>query len=101
MALVQMNQQKPYEGYEYSYKETLTSSGSGDAIRIPGGEISSVAYDLEGDGTVEVTNYTEEDIDGNSAVWRTVNQDDLINPSITAIRHTNVSGTTVFIVRCQ
>ena len=86
---------------QYKGKETLSSSGAGVAFMIPGGDIKSIAYDLEGTGEVQVTNYDEADIVADVAEWRTVMTGELINPSISAIRQFNTSGTTVFVVRAQ
>lgn len=88
---------------QYKYSETLDSPGPGKAILIPGGDISSVSYQLEPDagGSIQVTNYDEDAIIADSAVWITITSGDQINPSISAIRQNNTSGTTVFTVRAQ
>ena len=86
---------------QYYYKQTLIAAGNGEAIRIPGGDIRSVAYQFDGTGSVQVTGYPIADILADTAVWVTVLEGDAINPSITAIRQVNTSGTTVLNVRAQ
>ena len=82
-------------------KETLTEAGYGEAIYLPGGDLSYVAHQLTGDGYVQVTVYPKADIEADTAEWIDVGDDELINPSDTAIRQVNSSGTTVLCVRCQ
>lgn len=86
---------------QYYYKQTLVTAGPSEAIRIPGGDISNIAYQLEGSGAVQVTCYPIEDIIADTAIWVTVESGNVINPAITAIRQNNTSGTTVLNVRCQ
>lgn len=85
----------------YYYKQTLTAAGNGEAIRIPSGDISSIAYQLDGDGSVQVTAYPAADILADTAVWSTLADGDTVNPAITAIRQVNSTGTTVLNVRAQ
>lgn len=88
---------------EYFFKETLSATGAGKNVRVPGGDISAVSYQLTGDGTVEVTNFPQEDIENDDpgVVWITVPVGADISPAVTFIRHINVSGTTIFNVRAQ
>lgn len=100
--MVEMRKDERYSSErQWYYKETLTSAGPGEAIRIPAGDLTSIGYQLEGDGTVQITAYPYADINNDTAVWSTVEDGAQINPSISAIRQTNISGTTVLNVRCQ
>ena len=86
---------------QHYYKQVLDAAGTGEPIRIPSGDITAISYQFDGDGTVEVTGYPVADILDDTAVWVEVLEGDGINPSVTAIRQTNASGTTVLNLRVQ
>jgi hypothetical protein len=86
---------------QYYIKQTLAVAGPGEAIRIKGGDIQNIAYQLEGEGSVQVTAYPYADIEAGTAIWSTLTDGDTVNPAISAIRQNNTSGTTVFCVRAQ
>ena len=86
---------------QYYYKEVMITSGNGEAIRIAGGDIHAITYQLDGNGTLQATAYPVSCILDNTAVWVDVPEDNYLNPAITAVRQVNVSGTTTLNVRCQ
>jgi len=86
---------------KYFYKETVESAGTGKAIEIPVGGMGFLYYELIGDGTIEYTGAFAEDVEADTATWYTVTGGADINPAVGYVRHTNVTGTTVFIVRAQ
>ena len=62
---------------------------------------SRLAFQLTGDGIVQVTVYPPEDILLGTAVWLDVPEGADVNPAVTAVRQINVTGTTVLNVRVK
>jgi len=91
---------KMQKGYEAV--DTTASLGASDvAILIPTGGITSVVYQLLGDGKVQGTAMPKSTIENDTAVWEDLTDGAVVNPALTAIRQYNASGTTTLYVRAQ
>jgi hypothetical protein len=84
---------------EYFAEVILVDGVYSDAIRIPGGDITSICYDLETDGEAVIETTISPDID--SAIWREVGFGAEISPAVKAIRAKATGATGSFIVWCQ
>jgi len=104
MTLVTMDKEKRDYSLHYDFKaiDTLAIVGASDkAIMLPFGGITSVVYNIEGNGTLQACGMLEERIEADTAEWEDVPDGAEINPSTTALRQVNVAGTSELTVRCQ
>jgi len=103
MEILEMTKGKSYANLKFQYEavDTLTAAGTSNiAIRLPGGDISAIAYDLQGTGTIQVCGTPVSSIEADTAIWRDVESGDSINLAATAMRQINVNGdTTILHVR--
>lgn len=87
----------------YYASDILAATGiSTKAILIPNGDITSIAWQLEGaSAKIQATVYPIEDIESGSALWEDVPEDNVLQPAVQAIRLVSLDGAAILNIRCQ
>ena len=87
----------------YYASDIIAETGASDkAILIPNGDITSIAWQLEGaSAKIQATVYPIEDIESGSAQWKDVPEDNILQPAVQAIRLVSLDGSAILNIRCQ
>lgn len=87
----------------YYASDIIAATGTSDkAILIPNGDITSIAWQLEGaSAKIQATVYPIEDIESGSALWEDVPEDNVLQPAVQAIRLVSLDGAAILNIRCQ
>jgi hypothetical protein len=97
------------ENKAWEYKDELSSSGNGDSVIIPVNVANiAISYEVDsGEGKIQYTMSTIEEIEAGSALWHnwdsgdvTSNSEEFFKP-VSAVRQVNASGTTTMRIRAQ
>lgn len=86
----------------YYHKVSMAPDTYCEPVEIPGGDLTSVVYDLftEGAGVIETTLSPVADIEADDALWRLLPEFADISPAVKAVRAKSTASA-VFVLRVQ
>ena len=102
--MLEMNIQKVHAlENEYHIEVELLDGVYSDAIEIPRGDLSHIAYTVDTTGTfvIEATVSSAEKIEEGTATWLEADQDEDLSPAVKAIRAKTTGADGVLEVACQ